>query len=126
MVDVAQLVEHWVVAPVAEGSSPFIHPRIKSTGLPQITNLFVVLEKKWPRPVWSLSHPAFEELIAPKPPIWVLPENRFLTLPMTTYSAPSSDLWFPQCMIFKPFFRHTQRMLASPKGCDIHNRSENE
>jgi hypothetical protein len=26
MVDVAQLAEHWVVAPDAEGSSPFIHP----------------------------------------------------------------------------------------------------
>ena len=26
MVGVAQLVEHWVVAPVAEGSSPFTHP----------------------------------------------------------------------------------------------------
>ena len=26
MVDVAQLAEHRVVAPVAEGSSPFIHP----------------------------------------------------------------------------------------------------
>ena len=26
MVGVAQLVEHWVVAPDAEGSSPFTHP----------------------------------------------------------------------------------------------------
>jgi hypothetical protein len=26
MVGVAQLVEHWVVAPVVEGSSPFTHP----------------------------------------------------------------------------------------------------
>ena len=32
MVDVAQLVEHWVVAPVAEGSSPFIHPKRMSRG----------------------------------------------------------------------------------------------
>jgi hypothetical protein len=29
MVGVAQLVEHWVVAPVAEGSSPFTHPMKK-------------------------------------------------------------------------------------------------
>ncbi len=27
LVDVAQLVEHWVVASVVEGSSPFIHPK---------------------------------------------------------------------------------------------------
>ena len=28
VVGVAQLVEHWVVAPVVEGSSPFTHPII--------------------------------------------------------------------------------------------------
>lgn len=26
MVDVAQLVEHWIVAPVVAGSSPVLHP----------------------------------------------------------------------------------------------------
>ncbi len=26
MVGVAQLVEHWIVAPVVEGSNPFTHP----------------------------------------------------------------------------------------------------
>ena len=26
LVGVAQLVEHWIVAPVVEGSSPFTHP----------------------------------------------------------------------------------------------------
>jgi hypothetical protein len=36
MVDVAQLAEHWVVAPDAEGSSPFIHPIIKIKGLANI------------------------------------------------------------------------------------------
>jgi hypothetical protein len=36
MVDVAQLAEHWVVAPVVEGSSPFIHPIIKIKGLADI------------------------------------------------------------------------------------------
>lgn len=29
MVDVAQLVEHWIVVPVAAGSSPVIHPNFK-------------------------------------------------------------------------------------------------
>ncbi len=29
-VGVAQLVEHWVVAPEVVGSSPITHPRIKS------------------------------------------------------------------------------------------------
>ena len=32
MVDVAQLAEHRVVAPVAVGSNPSIHPTIKSRG----------------------------------------------------------------------------------------------
>ena len=32
MVGVAQLAEHWVVAPVAEGSSPFIHPIANAKG----------------------------------------------------------------------------------------------
>jgi hypothetical protein len=31
-VDVAQLAEHWVVASVVEGSSPFIHPKITTKG----------------------------------------------------------------------------------------------
>ena len=30
MVDVAQLVEHWIVAPVVAGSSPVIHPILRS------------------------------------------------------------------------------------------------
>ncbi len=39
MVGVAQLVEHWVVAPVVAGSSPVTHP-IKKVGKPRV---FVVL-----------------------------------------------------------------------------------
>ena len=36
MVGVAQLVERWIVAPVAEGSNPFAHPfrETTSSGVP--------------------------------------------------------------------------------------------
>ena len=30
MVDVAQLVEHWIVTPGVVGSSPIIHPKLES------------------------------------------------------------------------------------------------
>ncbi len=46
MVGVAQLAEHWVVAPVAEGSSPFIHPIVNLKGQPASADLFL-WDKNW-------------------------------------------------------------------------------
>lgn len=56
MVGVAQLVEHWLVVPVAAGSSPVIHPmQNSSTGLLESTDLehSVELDSPWVTLVWN-------------------------------------------------------------------------
>jgi hypothetical protein len=45
-VGVAQLVEHWIVAPVVEGSIPFTHPKSNTNALSFSSGLTRYLKKK--------------------------------------------------------------------------------
>ena len=58
MVDVAQLVEHWLVVPVVAGSSPVIHPTVNSMSLTQPDEDLrerevVELDRGWSTVVWN-------------------------------------------------------------------------
>ncbi len=46
MVGVAQLVEHWVVAPVVVGSSPITHPIFHNKRGSQVLPLLLILAQK--------------------------------------------------------------------------------
>lgn len=55
MVDVAQLVEHWLVVPVVAGSSPVIHPTMSLVQPDQGLDRreAVELDRSWSTVVWN-------------------------------------------------------------------------
>ena len=66
LVGVAQSVEHWVVAPVVEGSSPFTHPIEIQKGCLKGHPFYVVSPPGWPeilkRDLLALGSKTLEDL----------------------------------------------------------------